>query len=75
MDSDQRKAEVLLASGGSIDVQESLEEIGDLIAASSDSDPPFIRLTDRQGRTHMVNPRQILEYRDAQGYGSTNRFT
>ncbi len=73
MDSDQRKAEVLLASGGSIDVQESLEKIGELIAAGSDSD--FIRLTDRQGRTHMVNPRQILEYRDAQGYGSTSRFT
>jgi len=75
MGSEQRKAEVLLASGGSIDVEQSLEEIGELIAASSDSEPSFIRLTDRQGRTHMVNPRQILEYRDAQGYGSTTKYT
>jgi hypothetical protein len=75
MSSEERKAEVLLASGGSIDVQQSVEQITELIASSPNSDPLFIRLTDRQGRTHMVNPRQILEYREPQGYGSTTTFT
>ena len=68
--SEQKKAEVLLTSGGSIDVQQSVEQIGQLIARSPDSDPLFVHLTDRQGRTRMVNPRHILEYREPQDYGT-----
>ena len=68
MPSEQRKAEVLLASGDSIDVQESVEQIGQLITRSPESDPHFIHLTDKRGKTHMVNPRHILEYREPQDY-------
>ena len=68
----ERRSVVSLTNGSSIDAQESVQEIQDLVANAPGHDPLFIELTDRRGKTHMVNLREVAEFYEPQESGGAN---
>ena len=67
MSDDTSRAVLVLTAGKSIEVKQSVEEIGSLIADSPRGDMSFFRVVDLRGKQHWVNVREIVEYHEAFG--------
>jgi hypothetical protein len=62
MADNEARAVVVLTAGKPIEVQQPVDDIGDLLRGAPGGEISFLKLTDVHGAEHWVNAKEVVEF-------------